>query len=98
MTSDQHGFTRKHDARTGVPYVTTTVRISGEKQIETWQAMCLVQSQRPHQLAGEIVLQAIRRAQQDKNIRALTETLHGWRERHAKPERRLRLVKAAGDD
>jgi len=54
--------------RTGVPYVKTTVRIYGERQIETFEAMCAVNGRRPHQMAADIMLDAIREARHDHDI------------------------------
>lgn len=57
-----HGFTRRYD-RHGQPYVTTTVRITGDDMIDAWQALCLVEGQRPHKLASTLVASHIRVAQ-----------------------------------
>lgn len=40
----------------GVPYVSTTVRIMGEQQIATFEAMCERTGRKPFQLASDIVL------------------------------------------
>jgi hypothetical protein len=80
-------------ARTGVPYITVTVRISGERQIAAWQAMCFVSRLRAPRLASEIVLRAIRRSQRDPGIQAVAEPLLALQEGAPKAGRKLRLLR-----
>lgn len=84
---------RYSDARTGVPYITVSVRIYGERQIATWQAMCFVSSRKAHQLAADILLRAIRRGQRDPGIQAVAEPLLALHERAPKDTRKLRLLR-----
>jgi len=47
---------RRHtDPRTGVPSIRVTVRISGERQIATFEAICAATGRRPHELAADMV-------------------------------------------
>jgi len=46
---------RYTDPRSGVPSVRITVRIWGERQIATFEAMCEATGRKPHELAGDIV-------------------------------------------
>jgi hypothetical protein len=48
----------------------TTVRITGADQVDTWQMMCAFRGMRPHELAREIVIEAIRAAQENHEIQA----------------------------
>ncbi|SNT60657.1 hypothetical protein SAMN05216276_107842 [Streptosporangium subroseum] len=54
--------------RYGVPYVRTSVRVRGERQIRTFLAMCRLAGRRPHELAADLVLAAIRAAQCDHEV------------------------------
>jgi hypothetical protein len=47
---------RYTERRSGVPLARTTVRISGERQIATFEAMCAATGREPHELASDIVL------------------------------------------
>jgi len=49
----------------------TSVRILGTAQVETFRAMCALAGRRPHELAYDIVLEAIRAAQEDPDHQAL---------------------------
>jgi hypothetical protein len=49
----------------------TSVRILGQAQIDTFRAMCALAGRRPHELAYDLVLDAIREAQHDHETRAL---------------------------
>lgn len=47
---------RYTDRRSGVPWVRTTVRIWGERQIGAFEAICAGTGRRPHEMASDIVL------------------------------------------
>ena len=57
---------RYADPRSGVPYVTTTVRIYGARQIATFEALCEATGRRPHQLAADIVVEHVWEVQSPK--------------------------------
>jgi hypothetical protein len=80
----------KLDAR-GHPYIRTTVRIYGDLQIETFEAMCAVLARRPHQLAADMVLDGIRKGRRDKNIQSVVASIRGRRRETAR--RGLRLIR-----
>ena len=61
--------------RSRVPYVKTTVRIYGERQIAAFEAMCAINSRRPHELAADVVLDAIKEAQGDPGFQQVTQAL-----------------------
>jgi hypothetical protein len=58
-----------------VPYAKTTVRILGEAQIETFEAMCFLEHRRPHELAADIVLETIRAGQENHQVQDLVAAL-----------------------
>lgn len=53
----------------------TSVRILGERQVETFRAMCALRGRRPHELAYDLVLEAIRDAQHDHETQALVQAV-----------------------
>ena len=57
----------------------TSVRILGERQVETFRAMCALAGRRPHELAADIVLDAIREAQHDHETQALVQSVKRYR-------------------
>lgn len=59
---------RHVDRRTGVPQARFTTQVIGERQIRIYQAMCQLAERRPHELAGDILLTAIRQAQHDPEL------------------------------
>jgi hypothetical protein len=65
----------RYRARSGVPYVKTSVAILGRDQIDAFHAMCLAEGRQPHQLAADIVLAAIKEQQTDPALRALVASL-----------------------
>lgn len=65
----------RHRARSHVPYVKTSVSILGRDQIDAFHAMCLVEGRQPHQLAADIVLEAIRERQADPALQELVGLL-----------------------
>lgn len=66
---------RYTDKRYGVPWARTTVRIMGEKQIETFEAMCWLAGRKPHEMAADVILDAIREGQHDHETQALVTSL-----------------------
>ncbi len=56
------------------PTFKTSMRILGQAQIDTFRAMCALRGRRPHQLVADIVLAAIREAQQDPSTQALVRS------------------------
>jgi hypothetical protein len=57
----------------------TSVRILGQAQIDTFRAMCVLAGRRPHELAYDIVLDAIRDAQHDHGTQALVSAVRRHR-------------------
>ena len=57
-----------HHARTGVPFVRTSCKILGDKQIDTFEAMLAMTSRKPHELVADIVLAAIQKGQTDPKV------------------------------
>ncbi len=72
---------REQDARTGVATARTSVRIFGEAQILMFEVMCAVEGRRPHQLAGDIILAAVKAAQEDPQLRDAAENMRRSRHR-----------------
>jgi hypothetical protein len=56
----------------------TTVRILGQAQIDTFKAMCALAGRRPHELAYDIVLESIRKAQHDHETQALVSAVRRY--------------------
>lgn len=87
------------------PTVKTSVRILGQDQIDTFRAMCALAGRRPHQLAADIMLEAIREAQHDHATQALVHAARryqsGLRLIHGGPDslagRREMLAAEDGD-
>ncbi len=57
----------------------TSVRILGEAQVDTFRAMCALLGRRPHELAYDIVLEAIREAQHDHETQALVGAVRRYK-------------------
>lgn len=57
------------------PTFKTSVRILGQEQIDTFRAMSALAGRRPHELAADIVLAAIREAQRDHATQALVHAV-----------------------
>jgi len=82
------------NADLGVPTIKTSVRILGQAQIDTWRAMCLLAGRRPHEMAADVVLAAIREGQEDHEVQALTASLRALRRNSdGGSGQRLRLVR-----
>lgn len=62
---------RRADARTGVPYVKTSVKVLGQAQIEVFEALCRLHGRAPHEVAADLVLSAIRAARDTHEIQDL---------------------------
>ena len=62
----------------------TSVRILGQAQIDTFRAMCALAGRRPHELAYDIVLEAIRAGQENHEVQELVQAIRrrqsdcGW--------------------
>jgi hypothetical protein len=75
----------------------TSVRILGEAQIETFRAMCAIEGRRPHELAYDIVLEAIRAGQENHQVQELVEAVRAYQaSERAKNEIRRRRPGRAG--
>jgi hypothetical protein len=62
----------------GVPLpMAAHARIFGQDQIDTFRAMCALAGRRPHELAADIVLEAILQARHDHEVQHLTVCLPG---------------------
>lgn len=73
-------FLRRYtDRRSGVPWVRTTVRIWGEQQIATFEAMCEATARSPHELAGDIVVGEMWEAGPDPAMGRLARKDRKWR-------------------
>jgi hypothetical protein len=55
--------------------MTTSIRIFGQDQIDTFKAMCALAGRRPHELAYDIVLDAIRAARHDHEVQHLVRAV-----------------------
>jgi len=53
----------------------TSVRVLGLEQVDTFRAMCALAGRRPHEMAADIVLAAIREAQRDRATQALVHAV-----------------------
>lgn len=53
----------------------TSVRILGQAQIDTFRAMCALAGRRPHELAYDIVLEAIRAGQENHEVQELVQAI-----------------------
>jgi hypothetical protein len=67
----------------GTPYTRTSVAIIGQAQIDMFDAMCAVAGRRPHELAAELVLEAIRASQADPDMQGLVTAARQSRRRRA---------------
>jgi hypothetical protein len=59
----------------GVPYITVAVRIRGQRQIDTWDAMTFLSHRRSHELAADVVLDSIRDSREDPEVKELTRNI-----------------------
>ena len=46
----------------------TSVRILGERQVDEFEALCVLMRRRPHELAADLVLDGIRRYRSDPDV------------------------------
>jgi hypothetical protein len=53
----------------------TSVRILGDAQVDMFRAMCAAAGRRPHELAADIVLEAIRAAQEDPDHQGMVKAI-----------------------
>lgn len=65
--------------RSGVPYITTTVRIYGAEQIATFERMCETAGRQPHELASDIVLDELWLTAGGPKFRRLARDQRCWR-------------------
>lgn len=80
---------RRPFGRSQTSSVKTSVLILGDRQIETFEALCHLRRRDPHQLAADIVLEAILDAETDHEVQELMSIHRHWRERrHAIPPSR----------
>jgi hypothetical protein len=66
------------DKRTGVPYITTIIRIHGARQIEVFDRLCEATSRQPSELASDIVVEELW-SLMDGKARKLTQEQRRWR-------------------
>jgi hypothetical protein len=69
----------KTGKRSGVPYITTTVRIYGEQQIATFGRLCEVAGRQPHELASDIILDEVWSLSGSAAFRKLAREQRQWR-------------------
>jgi hypothetical protein len=67
-SADAPRLVRHLDKSTGVPQARFTTHVLGERQIRTYTAMCRQAGRRPYELAGDLLLAAIRDAQRDPEV------------------------------
>lgn len=92
----------RRSARTDTPYLRFSVVVMGQAQIDTWDAMCALTGRRPHQLAADIVLAAIRQCQgveetfdplpKPDAVKQLVNAVRHYRQAAGLISRHLRLV------
>lgn len=70
---------RSTDKRSGVPFITTTVRIYGAPQIATFEAMAQNTGRKPHELAADIVVGEMWEAGGTPGMRKLGREQRKWR-------------------
>jgi hypothetical protein len=56
----------------------TSVRILGRNQVDTFRAMCALAGRRPHELAADIILDAIRAAEHDHDVQHLVHAVRRY--------------------
>jgi hypothetical protein len=81
---------RYTDRRSGVPWIRTTARIWGQRQIATFEALCAMTGRRPHELVSDIVLDELWALGDDPEFRKLA--------REAREHRRRALLGEDGTD
>lgn len=81
--------------RSNTPCVKTSCMVLGERQIETFEAMCAIAGRKPYQLVADIVLDAIREAQADHDVQALV--VHSRRFREQRQGRHRGGLSLVGD-
>ena len=72
---------RYTDRRSGIPWVRTTVRVWGERQVGTFEALCERTGRKPHELASDIVLDELWSLSDDPEFRNLSRENGGHRRR-----------------
>lgn len=61
------------------PRVKTTASVFGTRQIETFEAMCVISAQLPHEMVTDILLVAIRAAQHDHEVQEVVAAMQATR-------------------
>lgn len=56
----------------------TSVLILGDRQTDTFEALCHLRGREPHQLAADMVLEAIREAETDHEVQELVSIHRQW--------------------
>jgi hypothetical protein len=72
-------LSHRTDTRSGVPYITTTVRVFGAEQIATFERMCETAGRQPHELASDIVLDELWLAGGKPPFRRMAREQRRWR-------------------
>ena len=70
---------RRTEKRTGVPYITTSVRIYGQRQIELFERLCQATGRQPHELAADAVLDELLSLTDEPGPRKLAREQRRWR-------------------
>jgi hypothetical protein len=76
------------ERRTGVAYITTTVRIYGKAQIDTFHEMCAATARQPHELAGDIIVENLWEAGSQPGGRNEARRGRSWRRTELRRHRR----------
>lgn len=84
----------RSNADLGVATLKFSVRIIGQAQLDTWRAMLALSGRRNYQLAADILLEAIRAARDEQDVRDMERWLRSARVRRERPG--LRLVLPGG--
>ena len=66
-------------ALSGVPWISTTTRVMGEKQIATFERMCERTGRKPFELASDIVLGELWEAGDNPKLRKLAREQRRYR-------------------
>jgi hypothetical protein len=64
------------------PNLKTSVRVLGQDQVDDFAALCALRGRRPHELAADMVLDAIRAARQDPQTAPFLRTMRRARRMH----------------
>lgn len=64
------------------PTLKTSMRVLGQDQVDDFEALCVLRGRRPHQLAADMVLDAIRVARSDPETASFLRTMRRARRMH----------------